>query len=310
MSVTDIEITTFKRVVSCAALLENLPPTWTLDKRESSRDALKYRRGEGEIIIVNHNQRGWWDPQSAAKGDVCSLVQYLDRSLTFGQVRKILRRFVGVSASSPEYVRTHRPGPSQPPAIRWTARSPLRVGSPGWNYLAGYRCIPGFVLARAVGLDAIREGFRGSVWFAHRGDDVVRHVEVRGPTFKGSLRGGSKSLFRLSASGVQVITRLALTEAPIDALSRAAIEGLRPGTLYAATGGGMGIGTIEAIEQVLIDMAGQGGGELASATDANVAGERYATRHAELARSAGINFVRLTPTAGTDWNDVLKGQGT
>ena len=32
------------------------------DRAESSRASLKYRRGEGEIVIVNHDGRGWWDP--------------------------------------------------------------------------------------------------------------------------------------------------------------------------------------------------------------------------------------------------------
>ncbi|MBV8419859.1 MAG: DUF3991 domain-containing protein, partial [Hyphomicrobiales bacterium] len=38
------------------------------------------------------------------------------------------------------------------------------------------------------------------IWFAHRdGAGVVGHVDVRGPSWKGSLTGGAKSLFRLPA---------------------------------------------------------------------------------------------------------------
>ncbi|MBC8057890.1 MAG: hypothetical protein H7Y61_15060 [Rhizobiales bacterium] len=44
--------------VNCAALLEHLPPPWKLDAAESSRDCVKYRRGNVEIIIVNHGGRG------------------------------------------------------------------------------------------------------------------------------------------------------------------------------------------------------------------------------------------------------------
>ena len=104
-------------------------------------------------------------------------------------------------------------------------------------------------------------------------------------------------------------TRLALAEAPIDALSLAALERLRPDTIYAATGGGMGDGTISAIAQILAGLDRSAAPELASAADADDAGEHYAVRHAELARSAGIPFVRLTPTVGADWNDVLKERG-
>ncbi len=66
-------------------LLERHPPPWQLDKRESTRRCLKYRRGEGEIILVTHEGRGWWDPGSTAKGDVFSLVQHLEPGLNLGR---------------------------------------------------------------------------------------------------------------------------------------------------------------------------------------------------------------------------------
>ena len=55
----DAELNQFRAGVSCAALLEHLPPPWVLDKQESTRRALKYRRGAGEVLIVNHDGRGW-----------------------------------------------------------------------------------------------------------------------------------------------------------------------------------------------------------------------------------------------------------
>ena len=125
MTTTDAEIEMLKRDVSCATLLERLPPPWTLDKRESTRQALKYRRGAGEILIVNHDQRGWWDPQSDARGDVCSLVQHLDRSLHFGHVRQVLRRFAGVAPSFPGGSPFQQGCRSAwAPAVRWDASGP------------------------------------------------------------------------------------------------------------------------------------------------------------------------------------------
>ena len=70
-------------------------------RAKSTRRALKYRRGKGEIIIVNHDGRGWWDATSDAKGDVFTLVRHLEPSLSFGQVCQMLRRFVGVVPSFP-----------------------------------------------------------------------------------------------------------------------------------------------------------------------------------------------------------------
>ncbi len=117
-------------------------------------------------------------------------------------------------------------------------------------------------------------------------------------------------LFRL-AGGRTAATRVAIAEAPIDALSLAAVEGIRSDTLYLATGGGMGPCTVEAIEQALAMIACHPDALLVGATDANKAGERYADKHAALAAGAGVSFQRLRPSAGTDWNDVVRqGRGS
>jgi hypothetical protein len=101
----DAELQVFRAGVNCAAVLESMAKGWKLDARQSTRRALKYRRGKGEVLIVNHDGRGWWDPMSDAKGDVFTLVQHLDPALNFGQVRQVLRRFVGVTPSYPELLR-------------------------------------------------------------------------------------------------------------------------------------------------------------------------------------------------------------
>jgi hypothetical protein len=226
-------------------------------------------------------------------------VQYLDPNLNFGQVRRELRRFVGVAPTFPLALSgSAKNDPGVPIAARWMMRPRLRRASPVWAYLARTRRLPAQVLEAADRADILREGPYGSAWFAHRDDaNTVTHVEIRGPDFKGSLQGGTKSLFRLSRAAPRH-SRVVITEAPIDALSVAAIEGIRADTLYAATGGGMGPGTVQAIERLLGQMTQYPDALLAGATDANRAGERYAARHAELAAAAGISFERLAPPAG------------
>ena len=307
MQTEDAELDAFRKGVHCAALLEAWPQPWRLDRKESTRNALKYRRGKGEILIVNHEGRGWWDPQSAAKGDIFDLVQYLDPRLNFGRVRRELRRVVGVVPLFPEIpFGPDETGPDMPVALRWRRRRRLHHGSPVWSYLTASRRLPAYVLDAAAAVDVLREGPYGSAWFAHRDDDgAVTHVEIRGPGFKGSLRGGAKTLFRLPGA-VSACRRLVIAEAPIDALSLAAIENIRADTLYVATGGGMGPATVRVIEQLLRRLAPLPGACVAGATDANPVGERYADRHAELAAGAGVPFERLRPPLGTDWNDVLQ----
>ena len=117
----DAELELFRQNVNCAAVLERMVGGWKLDVRESTRRALKYRRGEGEIIIVNHDGRGWWDATGSAKGDVFNLVQHLDPSLNFGAVRKVLRGFVGMAPTYPAAScrqKSDSDKPERPPAQR------------------------------------------------------------------------------------------------------------------------------------------------------------------------------------------------
>ncbi len=127
------ELEQLRAGVSCAVLLEKAG--WKLDQRESSRANMKYRRGEGEIVIVNHDGRGWWDPGSQAKGDVFKLAQHLDRQLNFGQVRRQLRELVGLAPSYPAAERAPKDkAPALPPGQRWAAHKPVAPGSPTWDH--------------------------------------------------------------------------------------------------------------------------------------------------------------------------------
>ncbi len=310
MSGRDKEIQQLKAEVSCAALLERLPPVWRLDRAESSRRSLKYRRGEGEgeIVIVNHDGRGWWDPLSEAKGDIFTLVQHLDPGLNFGEARRMLRGFVGIAPTFPEALRARRErAPRVPVAQQWDRRRHLSRGSPAWLYLTGQRGLPENILAAARAADAIREGPRGSAWFAHRdGAGLLTGIEMRGADYRNFSAGGDKTLFRLPG-GPGCLTRVAVCEAAIDAMSLAAIERIRRDTLYAATAGGMGPATIAALQQLLQILATDPAGLLIAATDADTAGRRYAARLHEMATEAAVRFDTILPPDGlNDWNDALR----
>ena len=304
---SDPEIKELRDKVHCAVVLERTPPPWKLDRKESTKLSLKYRRGKGEILIVSHGGRGWWDPTSDAKGDVFGLVQRLEPAANFGHVRKRLRELAGLTPSFPIAERAGRRRASdRPVAERWADRKAVWLGSPTWRYLARKRFLPSAIIEAASAAGVLREGPAGSAWFAHlNGAGSVAHVDIRGPTYKGSLAGGAKSLFRLPPSA-QSFPRLVLAEAAIDALSVAAIESLRADTLYAASGGGMGPGTIAALEALLRAMATLPGALFCSATDANGPGDLFAERHRSLAEKFSVPFARLRPPIeGGDWNDVL-----
>ncbi len=74
------ELEELKGRVLCAAVLEKAG--FAIDLKESTRRAVKHRRGS-DIIIVIHEGRGWFDPLSDAKGDVFSLIQHLGAPWAF-----------------------------------------------------------------------------------------------------------------------------------------------------------------------------------------------------------------------------------
>lgn len=137
------------------------------------------------------------------------------------------------------------------------------------------------------------------MWAAHvDADGAVAGWEERGPDWRGFATGGAKVLFRL---GRPDALRLCVTEAAIDAMSLAALEGLRADTLYLSTGGGWSPATDRAIRALAIRPETQ----LVAATDNNKQGHIYAGRLLALAGEVGCSAERLRPVAA-DWNADLK----
>ena len=106
------------------------------------------------------------------------------------------------------------------------------------------------------------------------------------------MKGGTKTLFRFGWAGKGVCRR-AVTEAPIDALSLAAIEGKRPDTLYLAMGGAIGPGTVATLHDTIRAVISTQDARRVAATDANRAGYCFAERLTEIASEAGM----------ADWRD-------
>ncbi|ABC93001.1 UNVERIFIED_ORG: hypothetical protein GGE64_006266 [Rhizobium etli] len=290
------EIEALRELVSCAAVLEHAG--FAIDAKESTRRAVKFRRG-GEIVIVTYEGRGWFDPLSDAKGDVFRLVEHLDR-VGFLEGAERVAALVGFRITEPEW-QPAKDGERCDLSLsdRWQTRRRLWPGSASWRYLNGERHVPTYVLQAAIKADLLREGPQGSMWAAHRDQaGVLTGWEARGPQYRGFASGGTKVLFRFGSDSA---SRLAVTEAAIDAMSLAAIEGLREGTLYFSTGGGWSPAT----EAALRELAAKTGVQMVAATDANPQGDMFAERLRTLADDAGCDWTRLRPPED-DWNETLK----
>lgn len=290
------DIEELRGTVFCGAMLER--DGWSIDLKQSTRRAVKYRRGEGEIVIVIHNGKGWFDPLSDAKGDVFSLAEHLGAA-GFVAALDLVAETVGFVTAAPRWERPARAGPVAPIETRWHARNSPRPGSPTWHYLGAERCLPDGVIKHAIEQNLLREGPYGSMWAAHTvALGQVSGWEERGPDWRGFATGGGKTLFRFGAVGS---SRICVTEAAIDAMSLAALEGSLPDTLYLSTGGGWSPTTAAAIGSLVRRPACA----LVAATDANRQGDIYADRLCAVADEAGCHFSRLRPDA-EDWNDQLR----
>ncbi|MGO4339373.1 DUF3991 domain-containing protein [Labrys sp. KB_33_2] len=284
-----------KAKVLCSVLLETRG--WKIDLRESTSKAAKYRRSEGEIIIVIHQGRGWFDPLSDAKGDVFSLARHLGAA-DFAAAIQCVSELVGFVPRAPLWQRRSRHASPVDVCSRWSVRRLPVPGSPAWTYLTEVRAIPDQIVDMAVSTGKLREGTRGTIWAAHTdpSGDLVGWEE-RGPQWRGFATQGAKALFLL---GQENSRRVCITEAAIDAMSLAALENYRTDSVYASTGGGWAPAT----EQYVRALASRRGAQIVAGCDANDQGDIYAARLRDIALAQGAGFVRLWPGA-VDWNDEI-----
>ncbi len=289
------ELEALRAKVSCEAVLERAG--YQIDLKESTRRAVKYRRGS-DIIIVTHAGRGWFDPLSDEKGDVFGLAMFLDR-IHFPSAVEAVASLIGFQLSRSEWTSPRYSAPIKGIAERWQSRRSPSPRSGAWHYLCRARSIPTAIVRQAIRQGVLKEGPLGSMWAAHV-DSNYRVVgwEERGPDWRGFSTGGSKLLFRLGPTGAR---RFCVTEAAIDAMSLAALEGPREQTLYLSTGGGWSPAT----DAALAELAAWPGLTLVAATDANPQGDTYADRLRVVAEQAGCDWQRLRPPAD-DWNAVLQ----
>jgi len=290
------ELEELRGLVQCGAVLDQAG--FAIDQKESTRRAIKYRSGDA-IVIVIHAGKGWFDPLSEAKGDVFGLVEYLHR-VGFSKSIERVADLVGFVPTQPVW---RRPARSSNNGIavaeRWRQRRKPWSGSATWGYLRDERWLSEAVIRTAIRSGWLREGPHGSMWAAHVDDaGIVTGWEERGPEWRGFASGGAKVLFRFGALDAR---RFCVTEAAIDAMSLAELEGLRDDSLYLSTGGGWAPASATAIR----DLATREPALLVAATDNNAQGEVYAERLQAIADDAGCGFDRLRPTK-EDWNKDLQ----
>ncbi|MCQ1807303.1 hypothetical protein NOK06_13080, partial [Neorhizobium galegae] len=94
-----MDIEKLRARVGCAALLER--EGFAIDRKESTRRAVKFRRDD-DIIIVIHDDRGWFDARSDAKGDVFALASYL-HGIGFAEALAVVGDLVAFQPIAPTW---------------------------------------------------------------------------------------------------------------------------------------------------------------------------------------------------------------
>ncbi len=204
---------------------------WKDDLRESTPKAIKYRRGEGEIIIVVHQGRGWFDPDLGSQGRRVFLPSVSARRTSRFRC-KAVAELVGFEPSAPAWRRSRN---KMPEAItsRWSDRAVPRPGSPAWSYLTSLEPSPKRLCQQqSLPADSVK-----ALWDPF-GQGISTPPALLGWEERGPIGVGSHAVARKRFSQLEVTRRFAFAspEAAIDAMSLAALEEHRADSTYASTG--------------------------------------------------------------------------
>lgn len=189
------EIEQLRERVGCQTVLETFG--FILDVKESTKRAMKYRRGN-EIIIVTHSGRGWFEPLSDEKGDVFRLMAHL-QACNFLEGCTRIARLTNLEPSQPLWRNADQgSGIKHSISEDWKRRRSPWPGSATWRYLSRHRCLPSSIIGAAIAQDVLREGPRGSMWAAHT-DDLAASADGKAAAGIGVAlqRAAAKSCFDL-----------------------------------------------------------------------------------------------------------------
>lgn len=304
------EMDRFLREISLPEFLEQ--HGYVRAPRSTVRD-LRMRR-DGETLVVTQKDGAWVYFSTADRSDNGTVVTWAQRHIdtNLGRVRQYLRPYLGVHPVAPPAMPTPRPRPDSDPdvAARWHA---ARLVQSTEDSAARRYLLRRGLSTRTLTLfgDGIRQDARGNALFRHwgvaaAGALAVSGYEVKNSQFSGFAAGGHKGIaaFVHHQGHAADITRLVVTEASLDALSKAQLEGHRTDTAYLSLGGAPGRRTFEALDAYRATLGPQAR-TLVLALDRDEAGQRLTQELQD--RYASQLVIEHDPAPrGKDWNDTLQ----
>ncbi|MCP5114434.1 MAG: DUF3991 domain-containing protein [bacterium] len=239
-------------------------------------------------------------------GSIIDFVQNR-RSLNLGEVRQVLRPWIGQGAAPwrpPEGSYARRVEPSTKDRARVAAEYAGMEEAKRHGYLEQERKLPAAVLCEERFAGRIRIDGRGNAVFPHFDEKGLCGYELKNRNFTGFSRGGEKGLWvSVTRSGD---SRLVIGESAIDALSYHVLHPDR-GTRYASIGGQLNPKQPCLIRAAVEEM--RAGTEVISAMDADEEGRKLGSVVRQAVEATGrqdLSFRHDEPVSGKDWNDVLR----
>lgn len=311
---------------------------YDIDRRATSRNSVGMTR-DGDKIIIGMGHDDHWvyfsvhDP--ADNGSIIDFDQRREGG-TLGDVRKRLRPWLDAPAPGPgpapgsggsasvspprptvsRYVERLEPVVTDLDAVRaaYEAAQPVAGHHP---YLCDVRAVPTALLASERFAGRVRTDARGNALFPHwnvnaSGVKQICGFEIKNDGFTGFSPGGTKGLWCSNATDGD--RRLVIAETAIDALSYAALFGLEDARFFSIAG------QMNPQQPGLLNRAIRSmpeGSTIVLAVDHDDGGQMIAEyiepifRHVRDVLGRGDLELRIDhpPTAGQDWNDVLRGRG-
>lgn len=294
------ELQNFKKRIDLVQLATSYG--YSVVRKESCRTSVVMKNeANASKIVVATAQDGhgiFFEVHGDAKGSVVDFVMYRE-NCRLGNARKVLREWLGQPQPTParEY--------SKPPPVP-SNRSAL---ASGWHKMREY---DGDYLAhRGLSEKTIRDfshhiklDARGNVCFRHDDAFGLSGWETKNRNFTGFSGGGKKALFMCDTYPPgEVPTRIAITEAAIDAMSYAQLS-RKPG-LYVSFSGAL---SEDQLAQLTVLLENHPHAIIVTATDADAQGEKYAMMIHSIRPDAVRSRPGLKSRPGEkfkDWNDVL-----
>jgi hypothetical protein len=303
----DSELDAFKREIDMRQFAVSLG--YEMDRGESWRRSTVLRRGGDKIVVKRNGNCHYVFFSVRDDSDNGTIIDFLQQreNLSLGAVRRILRPWIGRSATPAQFPRLE---PTSPNRMRVESAYRSMVNALRHPYLEHQRRLPARLLSSPRFAGRVRIDRHGNAVFPHFDTTGLCGYEIKNHGFTGFAAGGEKGLW-FSHAGPDD-RRLVLAESAIDAMSHAALfPDDEDRTRYASLGGKPNSKQPGLVQSTIARLPE--GAQIVAAFDADEAGRMLANMVGlAVARAVGergrnlIFQVHLPTEEGEDWNQVLQ----